>query len=166
MNIEQGPRFNNDIDPVDDEIRVEQPVEQQEEEKGIFWLSVELPQELKDQALYEKQPHSHVTLQFAVERSILQDREGETFPVTATAIVNNDRIQAIKVELPEGVRDLCNNANPHITLSHKEGVPPFESNTMLNDSESIITPLDPPIELNSEMEFFKFQPKPPETKSE
>jgi hypothetical protein len=70
------------------------------------------------------------------------------------------------VELPEDIRDLCKNTNPHITLSHKEGVPPFESNTMLNDSESIITPLDPPIELQTDMEFFKFQPKPPETKSE
>lgn len=164
MNIEQGPRFDDTTETLDDANNVERPIEQQESEKGIFWLSVELPQELREQALYERQPHSHVTLQFAVERSLLQDKEGETFPVSATAIVHNDRIQAIKVELPEEVKELCTNANPHITLSHKDGVPPFESNAMLTDPESIVTPIDPPIELTSEMEFFKFQPKPPEIK--
>jgi len=166
MNIEQGPRFDDTTETLDNANKIEQPVEQQESEKGIFWLSVELPQELIDQALYEKRPHSHVTLQFAVERNLLQGKEGETFPVSATAIVHNDRIQAIRVDLPEDIRELCNNVNPHITLSHLDGVPPFESNAMLNDPESIITPINPPIELQTEMEFFKFPPQPPETKSE
>lgn len=56
--------------------------------------------------------------------------------VTVELIENcwNQEIQAVKVKLPSQWSSLCKNKNPHMTLSHKSGVAPKLSNTMLEGS--------------------------------
>jgi hypothetical protein len=41
----------------------------------------------------------------------------------------NDRIQALRVQLPEGIP--YEEQDPHVTVSYCEGVEPVESNAML-----------------------------------
>lgn len=118
--------------------------------KGIFWLSA--PNQnffLDDLRLNGVNPvfgqlanHFHVTLQFGVElTSEIESLLGQQVEVQVVANCFNDRIQALKVELPSSaavdnlsevdVRAMCRNAQPHLTLSMADGVKPVESNDML-----------------------------------
>jgi hypothetical protein len=106
--------------------------------RGILWLS--LPEQkspvcpIFDQAA----EHFHVTLRFGVfENEIPDGILGRTFTVRATENCFGDRIHALRVELPNGVRGVCLNKHPHMTISMLPGVRPVESNVMLQSPLSI-----------------------------
>jgi hypothetical protein len=62
------------------------------------------------------------------------------------AVCSNERIQALKLELPPEMAALCDNVVPHITLSHLPEVKPVESNNMIQ-SEHIVNPISCEIDL-------------------
>lgn len=110
-------------------------------QRGIFWLSlVEQDYEYfqNDIPVLFEQPaqHFHITLQYNVPltEEIAQFLWREPVAVTVRANCFNDRIQAVRVELPESFRNLCQNANPHMTISMVKGVRPVQSNNMLDSS--------------------------------
>lgn len=78
---------------------------------------------------------------------------GKTVEVMAVANCCNDKIQALRVSLPEEVRQLCNNENPHMTISMVEGVKPVESNNML-EGDRMEVPMNLPLTLR--FDFFQF----------
>lgn len=127
--------------------------------RGILWLS--LPP-FSDQLVgvrlaegFEAACHLHVTLQFGIDYSSVDPEIlGATVEATAIELCYNDRIQALRVALPESFAPMCQNANPHMTLGHLPGVKPFESNAMLS-SEHTSHPYHLP--LNLIVEFFEFQ---------
>ncbi len=66
---------------------------------------------------------------------------GTSIQITATHEVSNDKVQAVKVTgVPAGNRE------PHITISHGEGVSPVESNKILHEPGRQLTP---PIKLEA-----------------
>lgn len=120
--------------------------------KGILWLAIigDLsPIPLR----FAPAKHLHVTLQFGVNRADWEHLIGERVAVIATEECSNDRIQAIKVELPDQYKLICGNPIPHITISHLPEVKPVESNKMLDcpDVSNNINLL-----LDTEVEFFNF----------
>lgn len=105
--------------------------------KGILWLT--LPGQTSPVGILHTNPanHLHVTLQFGAEYTAeieeLMDKEVE---VVAVADCSNDRVQALQISLPAEIRAMCNNANPHMTISMQDGVKPVESNDMLAGEHS------------------------------
>ena len=102
--------------------------------RGILWLSLPTHTQVAPaHRLFPNRPnHVHVTLQFGVSREDVPEAVlGRLFPVTFVANCYNDRIQALRVELPEEVHQLCNNEHPNMTVSMADGVRPVESNAML-----------------------------------
>jgi len=97
--------------------------------QGILWLSLTSP--LPVEALYNPARHSHVTLVFNANSNDWQHLIGQKVKVVTIADLHNDRIQAIEVKLPEPFDGICQNKVPHITVSHRKGVSPVESNAML-----------------------------------
>jgi hypothetical protein len=112
---------------------------------GILWAVLQEP--LVVQPLYpEGSPH-HITLQYGVEREAWGDIIGLPMTVGALELCHNDRIQAIRVALPTWA--LCQNPNPHITVSWVPGAQPVEANAMLNaphHSEPMTIPIHTMIE--------------------
>jgi hypothetical protein len=108
---------------------------------GILWLSVPEQDSPVCPSFVNAVRHLHVTLQFGVyENEVPAGILGHTFSVRATSICYNTRIQALRVELPAELRDVCQNENPHMTISMIPGVRPVESNEMLqgfHHSESV-----------------------------
>ncbi len=96
--------------------------------KGILWAVIQ--DELLVHSMYEEGSPHHITLMFGVDKEEVQQYIGMSF--TANAISNcwNKDIQAVLFELPSIVP--INKGTPHVTVSYKEGVKPFESNNMLN----------------------------------
>lgn len=126
--------------------------------KGIFWVSVSLSENFKNMLRYEKKPHTHVTLQFNVEKSALEHMIGQEVPVKVIALCESDEIgiQAFLVEIPKKFKEICNNKFPHITLSHKPETSPFKSNEML-ESKHFITRIETNfVCLKGVIEFFEF----------
>jgi hypothetical protein len=103
--------------------------------RGILWLS-DPDQEFRVCTTFANAArHLHVTLQFGIyENEIPAGILGHTFSVRATSICYNTRIQALRVELPTELQDVCQNENPHMTISMIPGVRPVESNEMLQGS--------------------------------
>lgn len=121
-------------------------------EKGILWLTV--IGDLSPITLrFAPAKHWHVTLRFGANRADWAHMIGERVAVIATADCSNERIQALKVELPPEYKSICGNPIPHITISHLPGVKPVESNTML-DSPEITNLID--LRLETVVEFFSF----------
>lgn len=122
--------------------------------RGILWLS--LPEQQSPVGIVHENParHFHVTLQFGAEFTPqVEDLLGKEVQAVAVADCSNERVQALRVSLPEEVAGLCANEHPHMTISHAEGVKPVESNTMLagdHDSVEVSTPL------TLRFEFFHF----------
>jgi hypothetical protein len=73
----------------------------------------------------------HVTLAFRVKAEDYAEVIGRVFPVEVLAEAWNLKIQAARVRLPAELLELCQNENPHVTISHVEGTKPKESNDML-----------------------------------
>lgn len=103
--------------------------------KGIFWLSALDQKAAPVTPLYDHlAKHFHITLQFGVELTPeIQEMLGEKVDIQVVADCHNERIQALRIELPDEVRAMCNNAIPHMTISMVEGVKPVESNDMLSE---------------------------------
>jgi hypothetical protein len=120
--------------------------------KGILWLSLQT--ESPVDSLYQPARHLHVTLQFGVEMSDFAHLIGQKVKVAAVANCCNDRIQAIRVNLPAQYKELCQNEVPHITISHLPDVRPVESNEMLK-GEHTETPLN--FEVETIVEFYQFK---------
>lgn len=120
--------------------------------KGILWLSV-VGQVSPVAARYNPAKHLHVTLQFGVEYEPFAHLIGQKVYVRCYADCHNDKVQAVRVELPAEFRRLCLNKNPHITISHVDGVGPVESNEMLRTSYTALT-FDETVE--TVVEFFQF----------
>lgn len=98
--------------------------------------------------------HFHVTLQFRVDLNpAMEELLGREVEVVATGDCSNDRVQALRVNLPEEVAQLCSNEHPHMTISTADGVKPVESNNMLSGDH---TCTDVSIPLTLRFEFFQF----------
>lgn len=100
---------------------------------GILWAVCDEQAVLEAvPAAYERVFAHHVTFQYGVDLTPeLEALLGTEFTATATAVAWDEDIQALVVELPTELRELCTNANPHITVSSRDGVPPVRSNDML-----------------------------------
>lgn len=121
--------------------------------QGILWLS------LKDQILpvdniYQPATHLHVTLQFGVNREEFEHLIGQDVQVLAVANCWNDKIQALRVNLPDKFSQICGNLHPHMTISHGQDVRPVESNNMLNSehNEQLIQ-----FVMQTTVEFYEFK---------
>lgn len=109
--------------------------------RGILWLSVPGQEFPVCQVFVNVARHLHVTLQFGVNENEIPDGLlGEAFTVRVTENCFNSRVHALRVQLPEELRDICQNENPHMTISMIPGVRPVESNEMFqgpHHSESV-----------------------------
>lgn len=94
---------------------------------GILW-AVPTGRTISESPRFMVVPHHHVTLKFRVSYGEIADLIGTEIIVVPGKIAWNDDIEAMAVWLP-GVE--CSNDNPHVTLSHREGIAPFKSNEML-----------------------------------
>jgi hypothetical protein len=90
---------------------------------------------------YELVAAHHLTLRFRVSAQPYQAWLGQTFTARVTGEAWNDDIQALRVALPEAIAALCENAHPHVTVSHRPGVTPKRSNAML-EAPAHVRPLD------------------------
>jgi hypothetical protein len=106
--------------------------------RGILWLSLPEQKSPVHPIFSQAAEHFHVTLQFGVvENEIPDGILGRTFTVRATENCFGDRIHALRVELPNGIRGVCLNKHPHMTISMLSGVRPVESNVMLQSPLSL-----------------------------
>lgn len=110
-------------------------------DRGIFWLSLvnqdrDNLQEQIPQVFEKVAEHLHITLQYNVPltEEIAQFLWKEPIPVQVTANCFNHQIQAVRVHLPESFRTLCQNADPHMTVSMVQGARPVQSNVMLGSN--------------------------------
>lgn len=122
--------------------------------KGILWITLnsnDLPQ-----GRYEIRPHSHVTLQFNVEHENVKHLLHQRVELFGASLHHSDDlgIEAITILLPEEWKQLCNNRVPHITLSHRQGVKPVQSNAMLHGKHFMFPQLN--LELEGVTEFHSF----------
>ena len=122
-------------------------MKQMSRERGILWLSLEDQdcenlQRTIPQVFARAAEHFHVTLQYNVPltEEIAKFLWKESFPVQVTENCFDHRIQAVRVELPELFKSLCQNANPHMTVSMAPKARPVLSNIML-DSNHVEEPL-------------------------
>lgn len=124
-------------------------------QKGIFWLSFPNQQKPSVPAKFDNlAKHFHVTLQFGVDLTPeIQKLLGEAVEVQVVANCFNDRIQALRIELPGNVKAMCNNAVPHMTISMVDGVKPVESNDMLSGEHEELL-IDSKLTLR--FDFFQF----------
>lgn len=95
--------------------------------KGILWGVIQHPVNITPRYPVG-QPH-HITLQFGVDHDDWKHLEGIEFEATALYEAWNGKIQAVAVKLPTDIP--CQNRYPHISVSWKMGITPFESNLML-----------------------------------
>ena len=106
--------------------------------RGILWLSLPEQKSPVHPIFSQAAEHFHVTLRFGVfENEIPDGILGRTFTARATENCFGDRIHALRVELPSGIRSVCLNKNPHMTISMLPGVRPVESNVMLQSPLSL-----------------------------
>lgn len=102
---------------------------------GILWavpIALNAPPKL-----YPNGQAHHCTLQYGAEREQWDCLIGLPVTIGVTVEASNDRIQAIKVVLPNWVP--CQNAHPHITVSWIDGASPIESNVMLSEPHRVKT---------------------------
>ena len=82
--------------------------------------------------LYDNLLCHHLTLRFKPDEQFLRQIEkvmGATVEMTICSIGDNTRIQAVGIE-KEGMVMFSSNDIPHITVSHKDGTKPVESNEL------------------------------------
>jgi hypothetical protein len=123
--------------------------------KGILWLGL-VNQVSPVTPNYDPVKHFHVTLQYNVESSQFKNLIGKRYTIRVLEDCWNHEIQALRVELPSEIADLCNNANPHMTISHRPGIAPKMSNDMLQSDNVISTPEDMNLQVQMSFHYFKF----------
>jgi hypothetical protein len=113
--------------------------------QGIVWAVIQDPAALKLVIpRYEVVQCHHITLQYGVSLDRWWRWVGLEFTAIGLAECWNDRIQAVRVQLPAPI--LCVNQHPHITVSHQVGVAAKEANQMLADQyESVALNLIVPV---------------------
>jgi hypothetical protein len=121
--------------------------------KGILWLSLNSRISPVD---YVHKPvnHLHVALQFGVNREDWENLIGRSVEVVSVANCYNNKIQALRVNLPEEFDAICGNVHPHMTISTAENVRPVESNKMFSGKHNEL-----PVEfvMQTTVEFFEFK---------
>lgn len=100
------------------------------QQRGILWA---IPLEpIRVTALYPLPAiEPHVTFKFNALKRAWSEWIGLRFDAEIFGNHWNDRVQALSVELPDDLTDLCDNAIPHLTVSWIHGAAPVESNEML-----------------------------------
>jgi len=127
--------------------------------KGIVWIK--LDSESKRDLIvaagqaYPKLFADHVTLAFEVFKGEFMEIMDKKVTFVATEVVQNGKIQAARVSLPEWVKS--RNNMPHITISSMEGVPPKMSNEMFESGIFEARSLGDGLELAGTIEFFEFK---------
>ena len=118
--------------------------------RGILWAVLQEPIAVLPIFTHGK-PH-HITLFYNVVCADWEHMIGAEFEATAIANIYNKDIQAIAVLMPD---EIPHKANPHITVSYREGIEPSASNDLLkNDSDRVIAPFTQ--KLKCKIEFFEF----------
>ena len=97
--------------------------------KGILWITVQ--RENLPAGRFNDAAHHHVTLRFNVSKHEVEHLIGEKVTLFLSDICWDDNIEAIPVIMLSQWAGICQNIHPHITLSHREGIKPFQSNAML-----------------------------------
>ena len=117
-------------------------------------LSKESKQYLRDMypAKYPDWYGDHVTLVYGAPKEATEYYAGKLAIASIFAYASNDRIEAVRVST-HGLPDTY--GTPHITLSAKEGVAPFESVAMLK-SDHDERPLEAEVDLSGTIEFIPF----------
>jgi hypothetical protein len=121
--------------------------------KGILWLALN-PQTFPVPCIHNPVTHLHVTLQFGVNREDWMHLIGCNVEVNVVANCWNDKVQALRVILPEEFDAICGNVHPHITISTADNVRPVESNNMLS-SEHHEAPVQ--FVMQTTVDFFEFK---------
>ncbi|EDK72757.1 metal dependent phosphohydrolase [candidate division TM7 genomosp. GTL1] len=131
----------------------------QEDKEGILWLKLNpsSKQKLKDTfpPLYTNQFYDHATLKghhAHATRSEVAELIGQPANIEVYAYAKNDKVEAVRIHA-HGLPDTY--GVPHITLSTKQGIQPFESVAMLkaDHDEKPVKPL----ELEGIIEFHPFK---------
>lgn len=118
--------------------------------KGILWAVLQQP--IAVLPIFPNGTPHHITLFYDVNKKDWQQLIGIEFEATAIANIYNKDIQAIAMLMPQ---DIPHKANPHITVSYREGVEPVSSNKLLvNDRDRVIAPFNQ--KLDFKIEFFEF----------
>lgn len=95
-------------------------------------IAPEFSKVIRDQfkQLYDCSGDLHVTLLFGAFQDEHTEILGEEFQIAVISHCWNDRIQALRVDLPVYLEQECQNRVPHITLSWEDGVSPVEANSL------------------------------------
>ena len=118
--------------------------------KGILWALLQEP--IAVLPIFPNGSPHHITLFYDVDSSKYQSLIGIEFEADAIANIYNKDIQAIAVLMPP---DIPHKANPHITVSWRDGITPVASNELLiNPSDRNILPFVQ--KLNLKIEFYEF----------
>ena len=98
------------------------------DEKGILWAVPCSPISIKA----EYAPvHQHITLVYGANKADCSEWIGREFFAVLSRMWTKDGLQATAVMLPRGVKGLCRNKYPHMTLACTEHRKPFESNQLV-----------------------------------
>lgn len=95
--------------------------------QGILWAVIQQP--LLIQPKYPVGSPHHITLQYGVDLKKWNYWVKAEFTATCLYEAWNSNIQCVVVKLPDFIP--CQNQNPHISVSWKQGISPIESNSML-----------------------------------
>ncbi len=119
-------------------------------------LTDEAAHEVRGLAVHPSVHGHHTTLHFTPTEEEYEAAYaaliGQGVRLTVLGMVQDDRGQALAVQLPQGVA--CKNANPHVTISCAEGTTPKYSNELLaNGAPLALVALT---ELAGTIEFVKF----------
>jgi hypothetical protein len=101
--------------------------------KGILWAELRSP--LAIGCVHPNGKPHHVTLKYDIEAENCPPWLGFSFMGVAVEHVWNDKAQALLIELPGWVEELCSNQCPHLTVSWADGFAPAASNVMLETRE-------------------------------
>jgi len=117
--------------------------------KGILWAVLQEP--IAVPPTYRCGSPHHITLFYGVEKEKYQHLIDTEFNTFSIANCWNNDIQALLCDIPSRIP---HKANPHITVSYREGIKPSASNAILiGDHHS-----DPLVmSLKLKIEFFEFE---------
>jgi len=102
--------------------------------KGILWI--DNLSSVGALARLEVPAHRHITLHFGAEKEQYENLIGKQVEFTVESEYCSDRIQAVKVTLPDWVPFA--GTIPHCTISHIAEAKPVESSDMILSGEAIL----------------------------
>ena len=118
--------------------------------RGILWAVLQQP--IVVLPIFKNGKPHHITLFYDVDKTQYQHLIGTEFKATAIFNIWNKDIQAIAMLMPQ---DIPHKANPHITVSYREGIESVASNDLFKrDDDRVIAPYSQ--KLNFKIEFFEF----------